>query len=149
VFADPTGAVFGVWESGQHKGAGLVNEPGALCWNECYTRDVDAAKKFYGAVFGWDAQPSGIEGMDYTIWNLGEDGIGGLMDMTGRLPDEVPPNWLATFAVEDADATVAKLKELGGSVNMEPMTLAIGRFAVVSDPHGAPFGVIALAEPSS
>ncbi len=54
VFADPSGAVFGIWQPGTFIGAELVNEPGALSWNELNTRDPEAAKAFYGAVFGWD-----------------------------------------------------------------------------------------------
>ena len=53
VFADPTGAMLGLWQPKKHLGAGLYNEPGAFCWFELMTRDVEGAKKFYGSVFGW------------------------------------------------------------------------------------------------
>ena len=56
VFTDPTGAVFGVWQPGTFPAPGLVNEPGSLSWNELNTRDPEAAKAFYGAVFGWSAE---------------------------------------------------------------------------------------------
>ena len=59
VFADPAGAVFGVWQPGTFPGAGLVNEPGAIAWNELNTRDLAGAKEFYGAVFGWDFRGHG------------------------------------------------------------------------------------------
>ena len=52
IFADPTGAVLGVWQPGTFIGAEIVNEPGALSWNEVNTRDPGAAKVFYGSVFG-------------------------------------------------------------------------------------------------
>ena len=58
VFADPTGAVFGIWQPGTFLGAELVNEPGALAWNELNTRDLAGAKEFYGAVFGWAFEDS-------------------------------------------------------------------------------------------
>jgi uncharacterized protein len=143
VLADPTGAVFGIWQPRAFAGAGLVNEPGAVTWNELNTRDVPAAKEFYAAVFGWTYEDMEVENVGtYTGFKVGEDTVGGMLDVTGRVPDEVPANWLVYFAVEDADATVEKLKQLGGSVNMEPIDIMPGRFAVVSDPSGAVFAVI-------
>ena len=56
IFADPAGAVFGVWQPGSFPGAGLVNEPVSISWNELETRDPDGAKEFYGAVLGWTAK---------------------------------------------------------------------------------------------
>lgn len=140
---DPTGAAIGLWQPGRNIGAGIVNEHGALTWNELNTRDVPAAKEFYGATFDWTFEDMEVENVGtYTGFKVGEDTVGGMLDITGRVPDEVPANWLVYFAVEDTDATVAKLKELGGSVNMEPMDIVAGRFAVVSDPFGAVFAVI-------
>jgi uncharacterized protein len=57
VAADPTGAVFGVWQHGTHIGAGVVNEPGALSWDDLRTTDPSAAIAFYSAVFGWTTDP--------------------------------------------------------------------------------------------
>jgi predicted enzyme related to lactoylglutathione lyase len=146
LFVDPTGAFFGVWQPRSFPGAGIVNETGALSWNELNTRDPDAAKEFYSAVFDWDARPFEIEGGgDYTtLHRSGEDhSIGGLMDIRGRVPDEVPANWLVYFAVDDADATAARAGELGGAVAFGPMDIPnVGRFAVIQDPHGATFAVI-------
>jgi Predicted enzyme related to lactoylglutathione lyase len=147
VFADPAGAVFSIWQPRAHLGAGLVNEPGAFTWNELNTRDPDAAKPFYAAVFGWDIEDHEMEGMGtYTEWKQGEDPMGGMMDMRGRVPDEVPPHWLTYFAVEDTDASVEKVKELGGGVAFGPIDIPAGRFAVVHDPHGAMFAVIKMPE---
>jgi uncharacterized protein len=145
IFADPAGAVFGVWQAGTHAGAGVVNEPGTLCWNELMTTDLDGAKKFYGAVFGWGSQDQGPAGPGgYTEWKLADRSIGGMMAKPPGVPAEVPPNWLAYFAVADADAAIAKIGELGGAVMMGPMDIEPGRFAVVADPTGAVFAVIAL-----
>src|SRR5260221_3402250 len=107
IFADPTGAVFGIWQPGTFPGAGLVNEPGALSWNELNTRDLDAAKAFYGAAFGWgfDEEDMGEAGR-YTMIKLGEDPVGGMLDITGRVPDEVPAHWLAHLAVANARAAL-------------------------------------------
>jgi predicted enzyme related to lactoylglutathione lyase len=143
LFVDPTGAYFSVWQPGQTIGAELVNEPGALSWNELNTRDPVAAKTFYAAVFGWDARDRemGEGGTAYTEWLLGRDSIGGMLDMRGRVPDEVPAHWLAYFAVEDCDEALEKTKVLGGSVAVGPVDLPVGRFAVLRDPHGAGFAV--------
>jgi uncharacterized protein len=147
VFADPTGAVFGIWQSGTFHGAGRVNEPGALAWNELNTRDPEAAKTFYGAVFGWGTRDNDMGEMGtYTEWLLGEDSIGGMLDITGRVPDEVPAHWLAYFAVEDTDAALETINGAGGGVKFGPVDIPAGRFAVVNDPHGAVFAVIQMPE---
>jgi predicted enzyme related to lactoylglutathione lyase len=147
VFADPTGAVFGIWEPGTFPGAGRVNEPGAFSWNELNTRDPDAAKTFYAAVFGWgfDDHDMGEMGT-YTELKRGEDSVGGMLDMRGRVPDEVPAHWLTYFAVEDTDAALETVKGAGGGVAFGPVDIPAGRFAVVHDPHGAMFSVIQMPE---
>jgi len=145
VFTDDTGAFFSVWQAGSHPGAELVNEPNTLTWNELNTRNAEEAKAFYGAVFGWTSETSESPMMTYTEWFRDGDVIGGMMHMGPQFPAEVPNNWLVYFAVEDTDAAVAKVTELGGSVMMQPMTIEAGRFAVVGDAAGAPFAVITLA----
>jgi predicted enzyme related to lactoylglutathione lyase len=142
VFADPTGAVFGVWQPKSFTGADLVNEPNSLCWNEVHTRDTDADKAFYAEVFGWDAGRPSFEGAPetYTVWELAGKPVGGMMQMTeGMFPPEVPPHWSVCFAVADCDATIAKARELGATVVAEPMDMPIGRFAAAVDPQGAWF----------
>jgi uncharacterized protein len=54
MFADPSGAVFGIWEPADFAGAELVNEPGTVGWNELSTRNPEGAKASYSAVFGWE-----------------------------------------------------------------------------------------------
>jgi predicted enzyme related to lactoylglutathione lyase len=147
IFADPTGAVFGVWQPGTFPGAGLVNEPGALAWNELGTRDPDAAKAFYGTVFGWGTRDNDMGEMGtYTEWLRGEDSIGGMMDVSGRLPDEIPAHWLVYFAVENTDAVLETVKSSGGAVSFGPVDIPAGRFAIVTDPHGAAFAVIQMPD---
>lgn len=115
VLADPTGAVFGIWQPGVNKGAELVNEPGAFSWSEINTRDPEAAKAFYGDVFGWTFEDKEFEGAGtYTTVSLNGNSIGGLIDITDRVPAEVPAHWLVYFAVEDIDATLGRVKEGGG-----------------------------------
>jgi predicted enzyme related to lactoylglutathione lyase len=142
IFSDPTGASFGVWQPGEHKGAQIVYEPGAVGWNELDTRDMDVAKAFYTKVFPWTAKTNG-EGADaYTEWQLDGRSIAGGMVIGGAIPLDVPPNWLTYFVVSDSDATAAKVKELGGTVRMSGMDTPYGRVAVVADPHGAVFAII-------
>jgi predicted enzyme related to lactoylglutathione lyase len=145
VFSDDTGTFFSVWQAGTHPGAELVNEPGTLCWNELNTRRADEAKAFYPAVFGWTSKTSESPQMTYTEWYLDDGVIGGMLHMGEQFPPQVPNHWLVYFAVEDTDAAVAKVTELGGSVMMPPMDIDAGRFAVVGDPAGAAFAVIRLA----
>ena len=147
VFADPTGAAFGIWQPGTFHGAGLVNEPGALSWNELETRDTGAAKDFYGAVFGWAFEDHEMEGMGtYAEWKLGDASIGGMADISGRMPDEVPAHWMIYFAVADADASLEKVRESGGEVRFGPVDIPVGRFGIVADPWGAAFAMIALSD---
>jgi uncharacterized protein len=144
VFADPTGAPFAVWQPGDHIGAGLVNEPGSLSWNELTTRQTDAAIKIYTDVFGWTANSQEIGPVTYTMWEVDGNAVGGMMPMDDGWPADVPSHWLVYFAVENTDATIERVVELGGSVSVPPQDIPQGRFAVVQDPHGAVFSVIAL-----
>lgn len=145
VLADPTGAVFGLWQPGRNLGAGIVNEPGALAWNELETREPGVAKDFYHAVFGWAFEDHDMPGMGtYTEWKLGDASVGGMADISGRVPDEVPAHWMVYFAVADADASLEKVRELGGEVRFGPVDIPAGRFGMVADPWGAAFAVIAL-----
>jgi len=144
-FADPTGAVFGVWQPREFAGADLVNEPVSLTWNELHTSDADAGKAFYGSVFGWHAgRPSFAGAPDtYTVWQLDGRNVGGMMQMTqGMFPPDTPPHWSVCFAVADADATVAKAREHGATVVAEPVDMPIGRFAAIIDPQGAWFTIM-------
>jgi len=145
VFADPSGAAAAVWQPRQHIGAGLVNEPGALAWNELSTRDVPAATAFYTEVFGWQAETADMGGMEYTMWMLGGEQVGGMMAMPAEVPAEVPSYWLAYFGTADCDAAVAAATAAGATLTAGPVDIPAGRFAVLADPVGAMFGVIALA----
>ena len=144
-FVDPTGAVFGVWQPKTFEGADLVNEPNSLCWNECLTRDAEADKAFYPAVFGWNAGRPQFEGApeSYVVWELDGKSVGGMMQMSEPyFPPEVPPHWSVCFAVTSVDDVVAKASELGATITYEPMDMPIGRFAGLIDPQGASFSVM-------
>jgi predicted enzyme related to lactoylglutathione lyase len=142
VFADPTGAVIGLWQAGNFKGAELANEPGSFCWNELQTRDTAAAKAFYSKVFGWEPNTADMDGMTYTEWKMGDRSLGGMMEMSPDMPPQVPAFWLVYFSVDDCDATVAQANGLGATTMAPPMDIPPGRFAVLADANGASFGVI-------
>ncbi len=141
VFQDPGGAFFSVWQAGEHKGAELLREPGAMTWVELNTRDVDTAKRFYPDVFGWTVESH--EGdMPYHEFHIGADAVGGMMSMPPGVPAEVPAYWLVYFAVDDVDASARQAQDLGANAVAGPMDYPGGRFAVVLDPQGAVFGLM-------
>lgn len=155
VCADPDGAVFELWEPAGFAGAERVNGPDALTWNELGTRDVEGAKAFYGAVFGWTAVEQKIQRNDggpgpdvYIEWTLDGKDVGGMMDISGLLPDEVPAHWLVYFGVSDTDAAVEKVRAASGDVRFGPVDIPAGRFAVLREPNADPgvFAVIQLPD---
>jgi predicted enzyme related to lactoylglutathione lyase len=137
-FADPQGAVLSVWQPKENIGAGLVNAPGALSWNDLLSPDVEASATFYRALFGWEiSETEGSEGQYWSIANGGRLN-GGMMPM----PPGGHPAWNLYFACADCDATVAQTGELGGGTVMGPMDIPNGsRFAILRDPRNAVFSV--------
>src|SRR5947209_13178239 len=82
--ADPSGAVFGVWQAGTHIGAGLVNEPGGLAWEDLRSTQPAAAQEFYRSVFGYRLEPLEMAGPDYATFSRADEqaplgGMGGMM----------------------------------------------------------------------
>lgn len=146
LFTDPEGAFFGIWEPGTFAGSERVNEKGTVGWNELESRDPEAAKRFYGAVFGWEFQDHDMGEMTYTEWQVDGKRIGGMADIKGRVPDDVPAHWMVYFGSVDTDEAVEKVKELGGQVMFGPMDIPAGRFAMVTDPFGAAFAVMQPSE---
>jgi predicted enzyme related to lactoylglutathione lyase len=147
ILADPTGGVFSLWQAGDHPGGELFNEHGALTWNELATRDTQAARDFYGAVFPWSFERFEESPAEYWVIHLagkpGDDpSNGGIMAMDENWPAEISPHWMVYFHVADVEATVAKLEELGGSVSVPPFDTAAGKIAVVGDPQGGTFSII-------
>jgi uncharacterized protein len=168
IFTDREGAAFGVWEAKEHKGARLVNDPGAVVFNGLNTRDVEDARSFYGSVFGWGTGSIGGWAEGWTLPGYGDwlerehhpdlrkqmadagapDGFEDVVGAIIPIPDDqsdTPQHWSVTFATDDTDATAAKASELGGRVIVAPFdapwstaTYTI-RLTVISDPQGAMF----------
>lgn len=143
VATDPTGAVFGVWEHKEFIGAQVVNQPGALVWNECNTRDVAADTKFYGSVFGATFEP--VEGAEnYHQFQVNGKTVGGLQQMTDPpFPLGIPSHWHAYFSVADTDATVDTAVRRGAEIVAAAEDTPYGRIASLRDPWGAAFALIA------
>jgi predicted enzyme related to lactoylglutathione lyase len=142
IAADPTGASFGVWQAGTHIGAGAVNQPGGLTWEDLRSPDPEAARAFYVAVFGYRVDPLAAAGPDYATFALpGEEApLGGMGGMMGA--EAQPAQWLVYFGVADAGAAVAAAERSGGSVLLLDFETPYGRMAGLADPAGAVFWVI-------
>lgn len=160
VLTDAEGAAFCVWQANRHRGAQIVNEHGAVVFNGLATRDPERAQAFYGEVFGWKLRslPSGVM---WTLPGYGdhlEERTPGLREQMAQMgaPDgfvdvvasvepiadddsETVAHWSVMFAVDDADATAARVRELGGEVLAGPFDAPWTRAMVVADPQGARF----------
>jgi predicted enzyme related to lactoylglutathione lyase len=145
LFADPQGAVIAVWQPKARQGADLVNEPGTLAWNELVTSDTEMAREFYGSVFGWGSETHDMGPMTYTEWKVGGESVAGMAELGPPFPPGLSPSWMAYFAVDDCDQTVARAERLGGKALAPPMDIPAGRFAPLTDPQGASFYVMHLA----
>ncbi|MFF3849256.1 VOC family protein [Streptomyces sp. NPDC002328] len=154
-YSDPLGGQFAAWQPGKNSGFELADATGSLSWTELYTSDAEAAKEFYGGVFGWQYSTMDMPGDGgayhlITPAGLSEDRMhGGLMEL-GK--DDLAltdgrPYWHPVFAVADCDAAVAKVTENGGSVQMGPVDAeGVGRLAVCLDPSNADFVVLTPSE---
>lgn len=144
VFQDPADATFAVWQANQHTGAGLVNEVGSVCWNELLTRDPSKAGPFYKQVFGWTDEAMPMPQGTYTMFKKDRAQAAGMMKITPEM-GTLPSHWEIYFSVDDCDKCVAKAKQLGGKVMKPPADIPnVGRFAVLQDPQGAYFAIIAM-----
>jgi uncharacterized protein len=164
VFADPEGAQFRVWQAGRTHGAELVNAPGAWNWSDLETRDLAAAQRFYGSVFGWEFQeidfgtgPSSmirVPGYGQHLEELNPGTLAGhkefgapdgFSDAIGWMQppasEDGGARWTVYFTVADADATAARAPKLGGEVLVEPFDAPYVRMAVIRDPEGVTFGI--------
>ncbi len=143
IIKDPQGAVLAAIEPNMESAADTPPAEGVFVWDELMTTDVAGAKSFYGAVFGWSSYDNDMGSMTYTLFTRNGEGseIGGCMPRPEGV--EAPAHWKPYIAATDVDATVEKAKELGATVLAEPADIPnVGRFAVLQDPQGAPFGLL-------
>lgn len=142
VAADPAGAVFGVWQARSHIGMELANEPGSVCWNENFSRDLEGSKAFYRAVFGYEYGDMSTPDFRYATLKIGGREVGGIGEIGSGFPADVPAHWSTYFAVDDTDAAVTTITAAGGSVTRPPWDTPYGRMATVSDDQGAAFSLM-------
>jgi predicted enzyme related to lactoylglutathione lyase len=129
----------------------MVSSHGRFIWYELATTDVAAAKAFYTEVVGWGTRDASKPGMPYTLFTAGEASVSGLMD----LPEEArkmgaTSTWIGYVAVTDVDATVDRIKQLGGTVHVPPVDiLNRSRFSIVADPQMATLALFKWLEPGN
>jgi predicted enzyme related to lactoylglutathione lyase len=123
----------------------MSSKPSGFIWYELMTSDVGAAARFYGEVVGWSMSPAGSPGMDYRQWSIRGATVAGAM----AIPEDAAANgmrplWLGYLNVADVDASVAQIVGAGGASHMPPWDIpGVGRIAMVADPQGAAFYVMA------
>lgn len=143
---DPIGAIFGVWQPINHKGADLVNQPNTLVWNELQTKGEEAAIAFYSQVFDWGYAK---DEDNYVTFSTNGRRQAGMIQMDENWGPEIPPNWAVYIAVEDVESMTAKARELGAAIILPPNPAGeIGTLAVLVDPQGAIFSIIQFNGPT-
>jgi len=144
VFQDPSGAFISVWQPKTMAGSQVMGAPNTFGWAELNARGIEKAKPFYKKVFGWldKKGPGGDNAPEYTEFHLGGDSFAGGMEMNPMVPAEVPSYWMAYFLVTDVDKSCKKATDLGAHEMMAPQDFPGGRFAIISDPQGATFGLM-------
>ncbi len=122
----------------------MANKHGDFIWYELLTTDAGAAQTFYSAILGWTFKDSGQANVDYRIFSMNNNNVGGLMQLTPEMTKGgARPVWLGYIGVNDVDTSTAQIKAAGGSVHMGPQDIPdVGRIAMVTDPQGVAFYVM-------
>jgi hypothetical protein len=117
---------------------------GQVVWHDLVTPDVEAAKKFYGGLFGWTFQTIESNGIEYAIAMIGPRPVAGFYRPEDKTYSAA--EWLQFFSVDDVDAAVARVATAGGTMIAKPADVPQrGRLALVEDREGAAFGLIRSA----
>ena len=123
---------------------------GSFIWYELVTPDPDGAKRFYDEVVGWtvEAQSSFPNGYRM-IGRYDGKNAGGILPLTEEMREHgARPLWLGYISVGDVDATLSAMEADGAHALMPAFDIpAIGRVALVADPQGAPFYIMAPTPP--
>jgi hypothetical protein len=116
--------------------------PGAFSWSELITNDVQAAKDFYGKIFGWQFKAGKVSNADYTVIEVAGKEVGGISPVPSQSP-AMPPTWGTYVTVENVEATLQKVEALGGKILMSPIQIPPNAcFALIQDPQGATLAII-------
>jgi predicted enzyme related to lactoylglutathione lyase len=140
---DPLGAVINAWQAAQMSRF-TTDVPNAFGWAELTARGVERAITFYETVFGWThrTSPGGDGAPPYTEFLLDGESICGALEMDPNIPAEVPSYWQVYFSVDDVDAAFRRAIDAGATELVAPQEYPGGRFAIVTDPQGASFGLL-------
>lgn len=143
---DASGAPYGLWQAGRHRGMEVFNEAGSLCWNELHTCRPHAARAFYSRVFGWtytDHTPAREVGYSFARTPGVAEPVCGIHRDPQLSPGD-RSHWLVWFGVRGLDGRLAAVTGLGGAVVTGPVCSPYGRAAVVRAPQGEIFGLTQL-----
>jgi predicted enzyme related to lactoylglutathione lyase len=117
-----------------------------MTWWEVNTRAFEDCRRFYGQVFGWDAEPLDDPDVNYVTWKLDGRTVAGMLEMNEQW-GEIPAHWMTYFAVTGTDEAARRATVLGGSVGAPPFDTPYGRIAVLADPSGGHFSVVTPTRP--
>ncbi len=155
VVADPSGASFCLWEPAERAGAQLINESSAWAMSALFTPDIEAAKSFYHALFGWEWETFAAGATSATLCRLpgyfgGEPAQPVPRDVVGVMIEheagaEAGPHWSVNFWIDDVDAGAARAADCGGALLVPPHDAAGFRRCVIADPAGAVFTISRVA----
>ena len=122
----------------------MVNSHGRFVWYELMTSDTESARAFYAGVVGWGARDASAPGSTYRLFTSGDSPVAGL----AKVPEDarrtgVTPRWIGYVGVDDVDAAVDTIKQLGGEVYVPPIDVPnISRFSIVADPQMATLALV-------
>jgi predicted enzyme related to lactoylglutathione lyase len=143
IFQDPSGAFIAGWQA-TRMGGFQAGGPNTFGWAELNARGLEQDLPFYRDVFGWDARSSGNEAQPYTEFQIDGRSIAGALEMNPMVPAEVPSYWMVYFGVDDIGSAYRTAIDAGAREMLAPRDFPGGRFAIVSDPQGAVFGLLEM-----
>jgi predicted enzyme related to lactoylglutathione lyase len=143
VFQDPSGAFISAWQ-GTRMGGFQTEVSNSYGWAELNARGIESAIPFYTQVFGWTTKTSemGKGQPPYTEFLLEGQSIAGAWEMNPMVPAQMPSYWQVYFSVDDVDSAHRKAIDAGAHEMLAPQDFPGGRFAIISDPQGASFGLL-------
>ena len=137
--SDPDGNVVGLLEGEDFEGP-YPYQAGMPVWFDVLAGDLEVSERFYREVVGWPTRRLTIADQEQDFYTsvVGGRSVSGV-GRSGYFGEDIPSRWRIYFGVEDADAAARRVRELGGTVIVEPFDFTFGRMVEVADPHGACF----------
>ena len=118
---------------------------GKFVWHDLISDDVPAARRFYGELLGWQFTDVARRGRPYVMARLHGQPVGGMVAVE-PVSDREVSQWIGFESVTSVDDAVATFEKSGGHTLVAPVNVeSIGRAALVTDPQGAPVGLLRLA----